>query len=249
MHTDDQLPVLSVSPSQLATRALVVGDPNRAAQAAQLLDKPQQIGNNREYLTYTGTYHGVELTVASHGIGGAAASVCFAELFQGGVHTIVRAGTCGALLETIDDGQLILATGAVREDGTSPSLVPLSYPAIADRQVLHALEESAAAYGYHQLPAGVVLTQSYLYPGLLPTTTELWMKAGAVCVEMELATLLVMAGIRNLRAGGIFTSDGNLARRQDADLDPQSYDPHRKVVARGIQDMLTVALDALARLP
>jgi uridine phosphorylase len=249
MDSNERLPILRVTPSQLAPRALVVGDPKRASQAAQLLTDADDIGNNREYRTFTGTYAGVPLTICSHGIGGPAASICFKELIQGGVKTIIRAGTCGALVETIDDGQLVLATGAIREDGTSTSLVPLAYPAIADRHIAQALEESAADQGYSPLHTGIVLTQSYLYPELLPTTTGLWMKAGVVCVEMELATLLVMAGLHGVRAGGIFTSDGNLARRDATDLDTSTYDPHRDVVSHGVQTMLTIALEALAHLP
>jgi uridine phosphorylase len=249
MDSNERLPILRVTPSQLAPRALVVGDPKRASQTAQLLTDADDIGNNREYRTFTGTYAGVPLTICSHGIGGPAASICFKELIQGGVKTIIRAGTCGALVETIDDGQLVLATGAIREDGTSTSLVPLAYPAIADRHIVQALEESASDQGYSPLHTGIVLTQSYLYPELLPTTTELWMKAGVVCVEMELATLLVMAGLHGVRAGGIFTSDGNLARRDATDLDTSTYDPHRDVVSHGVQTMLTIALEALAHLP
>jgi uridine phosphorylase len=213
-----------------------------------MLDRAEQVGDNREYRTFTGSYAGTQITIASHGIGGPAASVCFSELFQGGVNTVIRAGTCGALVESIDDGQLILATGAIREDGTSPSLVPLAYPAIADRHVIQALEDSARTQGYDSLPTGVVLTQSCLYPGVLPSTTELWMQTGAVCVEMELATLLVMAGLNGVRAGGIFTSDGNLARRDKPDVDTSTYDPHRQVITQGVQTMLKIALEALARL-
>jgi len=241
--------MLRVTPGQLAPRALVVGDRERASQAAQLLTDPDEVGHNREYRTFTGTYAGVPLTICSHGIGGPAASICFKELFQGGVKTIIRAGTCGALVETIKDGQLVLATGAIREDGTSTSLVPLAYPAIADRHIVQALEESAADQGYNSLHTGIVLTQSYLYPDLLPTTTELWMESGAVCVEMELATLLVMAGLHGVRAGGIFISDGNLARREAPGLDTSTYAPHRDVVTQGVQTMLTIALEALVRLP
>jgi len=248
MKPEQLLPILSVSPHQIAPRALVVGDPQRAARAAGMLDRPEQVGKNREYLTFTGAYAGTQLTIASHGIGGPAASVCFSELFQAGVHTVIRAGTCGALVESIEDGQLILATGAIREDGTSPNLIPLAYPAIAHRHIIQALEESAADRGLEALPTGVVLTQSYLYPAVLPSTTDLWMQAGAVCVEMELATLLVMAGLNGLRAGGIFTSDGNLARRRDPEVDPSTYDPHREIVSQGIDTMLRIALDALARL-
>ena len=248
MDPDDLLPILKVSPSQLAPRALVVGDPNRAVQASQMLDNHEQVGSNREYRTFTGTYSGVPITVCSHGIGGPASSVCFTELFQGGVQTVIRAGTCGALIESIEDGQLILATGAIREDGTSPSLVPMAYPAIADRHIIKALEESVAALGHAPFPTGVVLSQSYLYPGVLPSTTDMWMKAGAVCVEMELATLLVLASLMGARAGGIFTSDGNLARRDDPEVDSQTYSPHRDVVTLGVKTMLRIALDALTRM-
>jgi uridine phosphorylase len=61
---------------------------------------------------------------------------------------------------------------------------------------------------------------------------------------MELATLLIIAGLHGVRAGGIFTSDGNLTE----EADPMEYDPHRSVVEAGVSTMLKIALDALARL-
>ena len=90
MDQDERFPLLRVTPSQLTPRALVVGDRARAYQAAQLLTNPEEIGHNREYRTFTGTYAGVPLTICSHGIGGPSASICFKELIQGGVKTIIR---------------------------------------------------------------------------------------------------------------------------------------------------------------
>jgi len=231
--------------SDLSSHALLVGDPQRAADAAQLLDKPEEIANFREFRTLTGEYGGKRITICSHGVGSAGASVCFDELFRGGVQTVIRAGTCGAMVEDIEDGELVVATGAIREDGTTPQLVPLAYPALADRHVITALEAAAAAHRYNRLHVGLVLTQAHFYPGLLPSTLDLWQRAGALCVEMELAALLVVAGLHGVRAGGIFTSDGNVAR----DPDPYVYNPHREVVSQGIQTMLRIALEALSRLP
>jgi len=180
--------------------------------------------------------------------------MCFEELFHGGVQTIIRAGTCGAMLEDIEDGELIVATGAVREDGATPQLVPLSYPAVADHRVICALEDAAAVQGYTKLHVGLALTQAAFYPGLLPLQHELWMAGGVVCVEMELATLLVIASLRGVRAGGIFVSDGNVARDLKAMkagglVDPFAYNPHREVVSQGVHTMLDIALKALSRLP
>jgi uridine phosphorylase len=239
------LPLLKTRPSDLASHALVVGDPNRAALAAELLTNAEEVGCFREYRTFTGEFAAKRVTRSSHGVGGAGASVCFEELMQGGVKTIIRAGTCGAMRKGIKDGELIIGTGAIREDGTSERLMPIAYPAIADRHVISALE-AAAAQDYTRLHEGIILTHSHFYHGILPTTLDMWLKADVnVCaVEMELATLLIVAGLHGVRAGGIFTSDGNLTEESG----PTEYDPHRNVVKEGVSTMLKIALDALTRL-
>ena len=145
----------------------------------------------------------------------------------------------------IKDGELIIGIGAIREDGTSEKLVPIPYPAIADRHVISALEAAASSQD-HRLHEGIILTHSHFYRGILPSTLDMWLEADVdVCaVEMELATLLVIAGMHGVQAGGIFTSDGNLTE----EADPTEYDPHRNVVEEGVRAMLKIALDALARL-
>lgn len=180
MASVDRLRILRVRPSQIAKRALVVGEPKRAAAAAEPLNNAEEVGSYREYVTYTAQYKGKHVTVASHGVGGAGASVAFHELFEAGVTAVIRAGTCGGATPG-----LIVATGAIRTDGTSEKLVPLAYPAVADYRVVHALCEAAAANGYPDPPTGIVLTKSFLYPGIIETEREMWFeKAGVVAVEM-----------------------------------------------------------------
>jgi uridine phosphorylase len=62
---------------------------------------------------------------------------------------------------------------------------------------------------------------------------------------MELATLLIVAALRGVRAGGAFTVDGNPAEAEKSIYD---YNPHRQVVDEGKQRMVTVGLDAAVRL-
>ena len=128
--TDRPLPILRVRPSQVSQRVLVVGDPGRAARAASLLSECEQLASNREYVTYRGRFGSADITVCSHGVGSAGAGICFEELVRAGARTIIRAGSCGALVDGIADGELIVATGAVREDGLSPRLAPISYPCL-----------------------------------------------------------------------------------------------------------------------
>ncbi len=245
MDSQERTPSLRVLPCDVAENVMVVGDPQRAEEAASMLENAVEVGNFREYRTFTGVYQGKQISVSSHGVGASGANICFHELIKCGVKTIIRAGTCGAMIKGIKDGELIIASGAIREDGCSEHLAPMSYPAIADRHVIQALETSAASHGIANPYIGLVLTQAYFYPELLPSETELWLKTSLVmAVEMELATLLVMAGLHNVRAGGIFTTDGNLTEEPD----PNIYDPHRQVVTDGKTRMLKVTLDALAML-
>ncbi|MEN6435047.1 MAG: nucleoside phosphorylase [Anaerolineaceae bacterium] len=242
MDSDLRMPSLRVLPSDIAGCVLVVGDPQRAEEASHLLENAKEVGFFREYRTFTGFYQGKRISISSHGVGSSGANICFHELIKCGAHTIIRAGTCGAMVKGIHDGELIIATGALREDGCSEHLAPMSYPAISDRHVVTALETSASQHGIPHPHVGLVITQAYFYPGMLPSEADVWLKTELVmAVEMELATLLVMAGLNKVRAGGIFTSDGNLTEEPD----PNIYDPHRKVVSEGKAEMLKIALDAL----
>jgi uridine phosphorylase len=244
-----RLPNLRALPAEIAPNVLVVGDPHRAEVAAQLLEGAQEVGNFREYRTFSGSYAGERVTIASHGVGSAGASICFQELFTCGVRHAIRAGTCGGMQATIRDGELIIAAAAVREDGTSPSMLPIQYPAFADRAVIAALE-SAAQRQRAAAHTGVILTRPSLYSGLLPDGFELWMRAGILGVEMELAILLILASMNGVRAGGIFVSDGNiaLARQSGKELDIFDYNPHREVIGLSVRTMLQIALDALVQL-
>jgi uridine phosphorylase len=247
--SEQQLPFLRARASQIAERALVVGDPNRAEMCASLLDDAEELGFFREYRTFTGIYEGTPITVCSHGVGSAGACIPFHELFLGGVKSIIRAGTCGAMQKGIPDGSTVIATGAVRQDGTTPGLVPMEYPAVAHFQVVNALMDASQKNGIANPYHGIVLSSANFYPGPLDEMKFSWMDTNVIAVEMEASALFVMASLRGLRAGAILTTDGNLAEKQSkTELEDYSYDPHRDVVKQGTQKMLEIALQALVAL-
>lgn len=239
-------PLTRVRPADVAAAVLVVGDPARVDEAAGLLDGARRVASAREYLTCTGSLAGTRLTVASHGVGSAGAAVCFEELARAGARVIVRAGTCGALQPGIGDGDLVIATGAVRDEGTTPRLLPLGYPALADADVVAALGQAARRELPGAVHRGVVATTDTFYPSaVLGPAWRVWHDAGVLAIEMELAALLVVSALHGIRAGGILTVDGNLLT---ASQDMRDYDPHREVVSTAKAAMLEVALRALAAL-
>jgi len=235
--TEDRLPLLRARPSDIASRVLMVGDPGRAEQAAGRLTGASRVAANREYETWTGQYEGRRVTVCSHGVGSAGAGVCFEEVARAGAKTVVRAGTCGALRDEISDGDLVVAIGAARDEGLTPRLVPIEYPAVCDPEVVGALRESAGVC-QSRVHHGVVLTSDLFYPSkAMGQDWAPWQEAGAVVVEMELSALLI-----GQRAGGIFVVDGNPTKSAQ---DMSQYDPYRTVVSQAVEEMLDAALRAL----
>ena len=113
--------------------ALLPGDPARLDRIALHLQEVRELAYNREFRSLTGTYRGVQVLAVSTGIGGASMGIAVEELRACGVECAIRIGSCGALQFDIAPGELVLAEGAVRDDGASAAYLPLGYPAVADR--------------------------------------------------------------------------------------------------------------------
>ena len=102
--------------------------------------------------------------MVSHGVGSAGAGVCFEELCRAGAKRIVRVGSAGGLQPFVTAGSVVIARAAVREDGLSPKLVPVSDPAVATEALVSALRDAAASVSV-KVHEGIVLTSDLFYPG------------------------------------------------------------------------------------
>src|SRR5205814_8855788 len=142
----------------------------RTPLIAKHLDGAKEIAFSREYRTFTGTVDGVPVSAMSSGMGGPSVAIGVEELHELGVHTLLRVGTCGALQRGVKMGDLVIALGAVRTEGTPDGYVPKEYPAIASLDVVNALIEAGQASGapYH---VGLLRSVDALYSDLLPDET------------------------------------------------------------------------------
>ncbi len=206
---------------------ILPGDPGRCKAIAEHFEDAVFIGSNREYTIYTGKLLGEKVSVVSTGIGGPSAAIAMEELANLGAHTFIRIGTCGGICLDVCGGDLIIATGAVRMDGTSREYAPIEFPAVSDYRVLSALVGAAQQSGktWH---AGVVQCKDSFYgqhsPRRMPVSYELenkwnaWKRLGVLASEMESATLFTVAASRNVRCGAVFHTIWN-QERQSAGLD------------------------------
>lgn len=237
------LPILKTDAANIPERVLVVGDPNRVDIVAESLTDVAPIAHNREYRSIKGKFQGEEVGVVSHGVGSAGAGACFEELCQAGVTRVIRSGSAGGMQEGVGAGDVVVASGAVREDGLSSKLVPLAYPALVAPEVLMSMRGAAAELGV-DYKEGIVLTSDMFYPhDILGSDLPLWQRAGVTAVEMELATLLVVCSLHGVQAGGVAAIDGNPIAQDDGSM--ETYDPNQDSVKVAVENSLLIALKAL----
>jgi uridine phosphorylase len=187
-----QISALHLKPqTELAERVLLPGDPHRALAVAQhLLEGPKMFNHHRGLWGYTGSAaDGEPLTVQATGMGGPSAAIVTEELIALGARRLVRIGTCGALVDGLQLGDLVAAETVLSADGASAALGANgalgSDPALLDRLV------AAGAR------PGTVVSSDLFYD---PRDTSPWLERGASVVEMETATILQVAARRGATA-------------------------------------------------
>ena len=162
---------------------LLPGNPDRCEQIAAHFDSPAKVAQNREFTTYTGYLDGVKVSVVSTGIGGPSAAIAIEELVAIGAHTFIRVGTCGGMAHNVTAGNVVIASAAVRYEGTSKEYAPIEFPAVSDYEVLKELAAAADSLGYTK-HVGVVQCKDSFYgqhaPKRMPTSDELFIQVGSL---------------------------------------------------------------------
>ena len=224
---------LKIKSGDVGRYVLLPGDPGRCQRIADLFDDAYDVAYNREFKIITGYLDGEKVSVCSTGIGGASASIAMEELAHCGADTFIRVGSSGGMDPEVLGGDLVIATGAIRMEGTSREYAPIEFPAVADFQVTEALRDAASAAG-HRFHLGVVQCKDAFYgqhdPDSMAVSYELkekweaWLRCGAKCSEMESAALFTVASVRRLRAGAVLIVFANQTRREMGLEDPKCYD-------------------------
>ena len=220
---------IQVGKGEVGRYVILPGDPKRCAKIAKYFDNPRLVADSREFVTYTGYLDGEMVSVTSTGIGGPSASIAMEELVKCGADTFIRVGTCGGMQLKVESGDLVIASGAIRMEGTSREYAPIEFPAVADVGIVNALAEAAEALGkkHH---VGVVQCKDSFYgqhePEIMPVSYELlnkweaWKRLGCLASEMESAALFVVASALGVRAGSVFLVVANQEREREGLSNP-----------------------------
>ncbi len=212
---------------------ILTGDPGRVPHIAELLDSPTFVSSKREYVCYNGFLAGERVSVLSTGIGGPSAAIAVTEAVKCGAHTFIRIGTAGGIKTDVKGGDTVIATAAIRQEGTSDHYAPKEYPATADFSVTEALVNAARETDcdFH---AGVIQSKDSFYgqhePENSPVSYELlskwesYLKLGVLCSEMECAAIFTVAASLGVRAGALLHILWNKDRQKLSLPDTESFD-------------------------
>jgi uridine phosphorylase len=203
---------IECAPGDVGRYVLLPGDPGRVPLIASFLENAQKIAQHREYTTYTGWLDGEKVSVTSTGIGGPSTAIAVEELVKIGADTLIRVGTAGLMQPFMQSEDLVVVSGAVRDEGTARHYMPEAFPAIADLDVTECLRQACETAGarYH---LGLSHSKDSFYgevePERMPISDQLqrdwkaWVMGGVLCSEMEAATLFVVASVLHKRAGAL----------------------------------------------
>ena len=217
---------------------ILPGAPKRCKKIAEYFDDAKLVADNREYTTYTGYLNGEKVSVTSTGIGGSSASIALEELVNIGAETFIRVGTCGGIDIDVKGGDLVIATGAVRMEGTTKEYAPIEFPAVANLDVVNALIDAAkkSDSDYH---TGIVQCKDSFYgqhnPDRMPVSYELtnkweaWKRLGCLASEMESAALFVVGSFRRVKVGSIFLTVANQEREKAGLQNPVFHDTDKAI--------------------
>jgi uridine phosphorylase len=234
-------PHILCEPGDVHDIALVPGDPGRVERIAAQCDSHETVAENREYRVVNATHDGVDLTLCSTGIGAPSTAIAVEELAAVGVETFCRVGTTGALQRGIEIGDMVVATAAAKDEGTTRRYEDVAVPAVASHGVVSALLDGARARD-EDLHVGPIATDDAFYAET-ESVVERWEAAGLLAVEMEAAALFTLARRKGLAAGAICTVDGNLVEgTQKGETEADELPPKAR---DNVERAIGIALDAV----
>ena len=221
---------------------ILPGDPGRVPVIASFLDRAEKVAQNREYTTYTGYIGDTKVSVTSTGIGCPSAAIALEELVKIGADTFIRVGTAGGLQPSVDLGDLVIPTGAIREEGTTRQYIPISYPAVPDFDVTLALRDAAKRLNFKSHLGVCHCKDAFFIEGdeNLPIAEEnknlwkAWERANVLATSMEDAALFVISQIRKVRVGEVLAIIG-LTYKDTPIVDKKL----------GVEDAIKTAIEAI----
>jgi len=200
------------------------GDP--AEILSHRLENPVLAGRSGMFTTYSGTYKGANISIVSGGSGSPEAELILVEFMHyTRANTFIRLGGGAALNEKMHSGDVVIASGVVRDEGMSQSYVTPSFPAVCSYELVMALAKAAEDLGvrYH-IGVGRSCDSEHVGCGrpsvggyFQPRHTEIidyYNRAGVLYWDRESSGIVSLCTLFGRRGGAVVSVDNNLVTNE-----------------------------------
>ncbi|MGB9793614.1 nucleoside phosphorylase [Caldisericum exile] len=220
---------------------ILVGNPQRAEKMSKLLEGAKLVNEYRLLYVYTGFYKGERITIATTGMGAPSTAIVLEELINLGGKVFIRVGSAGGIDPKLDVGDIVIATGSVRDDGTTQNYLRQTFPAVANFDITKTLIEVGREIKPN-IAYGVVISQDAFYVPYSDEEMEKFVKAQVKAVEMESGCVFIVSQFRGVKAGALFALDGNVYLKKMKPFDAE------ELFKRAEDDAIKIGLEAIYRL-
>jgi len=224
----DLLGMVQVGPGDFGECAVIAGTSERRDAILKNLKNVIKNFSFMEYSFSTGYLDDIKVTVGNGGRFSADSAITSEVICSGGVKYVIRAGSCGAMDEKIQVGDIILVDGVIRGEGVTPYYVKDDFKTVPDNNVLAQLQKTAKQLGVTTHTGPVWTTDA-----LLRETREIVeakRKQGAIAVDMVSSALLTIAQLNNVKAGSILVVSDNLITGEMGFINPKYYDGENQII-------------------
>ncbi len=198
---------IGAEPGDIAELVLMPGDPLRAKWIAETFLKDARCYSTvRNMFGFTGTFEGTRVSVQGSGMGMPSASIYAHELINDyGVKSLIRVGSCGALVESLKLRDVVAAIGSSTDSNMNRARFDglIDYAPVADFGLLRAAVDVAEAQGV-AMRVGPILAADAFYTDR-PDLYDRLADYGVLAVEMESAALYTIAARYGAKALTLLT--------------------------------------------
>lgn len=235
----DLLNMVQVRPGDFGKFAIITGTSERRDAVLKRLKRVIKNFSFMEYAFFTGYLDNIKITVGNGGRFSADSAITSEVICNGGVDCVIRAGSCGAMDENINVGDVFVVEQILRGDGVTPYYVKDDFKTVSDKNVVDTLKESAENLGLN-FHSGMVWTTD----ALLRETREIVedkRKKGARAVDMVSSSLLTIAQLNNVKAGAILAVSDNLITGEMGFINPVYYEAENHIIQIALETIKSLA--------
>ena len=204
---------LKCEKEDIAEYVMLVGNPQRAEKVSLLLENSKLVNDYRHLFVFTGGYKDIRITVATTGMGAPSTAIVLEELINLGGKVFIRVGSAGGIDPKLDVGDIVVATGSVRDDGTSPNYLRPTFPAVPDYDILRTIIETGREF-VKNIHYGIVISEDAFYIPYSREEMQTFVSSDVKAIEMESGSVFIISQYKGVKAGALFALDGNVTHNK-----------------------------------